>query len=922
MMAESAYPSQWETHVVLSDGSPAELRPIRPGDRERLVDFHRRQSAESIYFRFFRHRPELSDKELDYFTQVDYVGRMAFVALVGDRLVGVGRYERLGDSNVAEVAFFIDDDHHGLGIATIMLEYLAAAARSVGLEGFTASVLPENYSMLAVFRRAGFDVSTRFDEGVIEVELGIEITPEASSAIVERRRRARVRSVHPVLAPRSVMLIGASRHAGEVGYELARNLIGAEDAGRGFAGSVALVNQAARIEDGAMIDVLFGQPLIPSIEEAATVLAAAQAEQQAAHVDSGEEPADHRGIDLAIVAVPARETPGVIDRCAAVGVRSLFVVSSGFSEGGAEGQLWEDALTEKALSHGMRLVGPNAFGLANTDPEVRLNALFLPIRPRPGPIAVASDSGPLGAALLNQLSNQLADEHVGVSDYVGIGNQADIDVPDLLDYWARADRTRAVVLYLEDLGERAELIEAVGSITPHKPVVMIAPGDAILAQALHQRGALLVEDVGQLADQAMLAVLQPIPKGRRVAIVSNTASVARLTAAACSRNGLEIVKPQSTSDGSDADSFLVGNLDTVSLEPHSEIDVYERTIVAAAVSDEVDSLILALAPTALLPPEKLRRLLDRINRAIDKPIVAVALVGRELVSSDRLPTFTFPEKAAQALGRWARHGSWQTAHLASAEVESSEPASSGEASAPSDRVAFQLEASLGDADGVTLGLADPTMPAWLDLLALPVADFEVGTSLASTERAATSVGYPVVLKAGHLTKRAPGESGGAALDLYGPVPLRGAYERMTDLYGPAMDRAVVQKLVVADHVIRIDLVQQADVGAFVSVGFGGWWLRSSQAVAQHLVSLPGALGQSDAEAMAAEIVDAVAGQPSMIGPIAELIGLVGAAPDVAPEVSFLSLNPIFVTAEKATVIDVYLRLRRLEHHPLSEVRHL
>jgi RimJ/RimL family protein N-acetyltransferase len=191
----SDYPSQWETHAVLKDGSTVELRPIKASDRDALEAFHGRQSQESIYFRFFRYRPELSDRELDYFTQVDYRDRMAFVAVLGQELVAVARYEKWQDRNTAEVAFFVDDGHHGKGLATLMLEFLAAAARDRGLTGFNATVLPENYRMLAVFRSAGFDVSTRFTDGHIEVELSIEVTAETSMAIADRQRLATARSV-------------------------------------------------------------------------------------------------------------------------------------------------------------------------------------------------------------------------------------------------------------------------------------------------------------------------------------------------------------------------------------------------------------------------------------------------------------------------------------------------------------------------------------------------------------------------------------------------------------------------------------------------------------------------------------------------------------------------------------------------------
>ena len=223
--SDPPYPKEWETDALLSDGSTVRIRPISPGDRELLVDFHGRQSPQSIYFRYFSPHPRLSDKELDHLTTLDYRTRMAFVAVVADRLVGVARYEGWSTDRAvaltaaldagaldAEVSFFVDDGFQGRGLGTLMLEYLAAAGRYHGISGFVAHVLPENYGMLRVFRRAGFAVRTGFEEGVIKVALGIDVTAEASAAIDARERAAQAKSIARILEPSSVAVIGAGRH--------------------------------------------------------------------------------------------------------------------------------------------------------------------------------------------------------------------------------------------------------------------------------------------------------------------------------------------------------------------------------------------------------------------------------------------------------------------------------------------------------------------------------------------------------------------------------------------------------------------------------------------------------------------------------------------------------------------------------------
>ena len=283
--------------MVLRDGSTAEIRPIRPTDRDAIVHFHSQQSQESIYFRYFRFRPQLSNAELDHFTQVDYADRMAFVAMQGAELVAVARYEKLGERPVAEVAFFVHDDHHGKGLGTLMLEYLAAAGRHRGLDGFEASVLPENYRMLGVFRSAGFEVSTRFDDGAIAVELGIDITPETSLAMADRQRSAAARSVARILAARTVAVIGASRQPGTVGHELVRQLLSGRQAavdGDGDGdGEEASPDSLRVLAVNPNADEILGLACHDSIADAAATM----------EPEPGADEAETPGIDLAIIAV-------------------------------------------------------------------------------------------------------------------------------------------------------------------------------------------------------------------------------------------------------------------------------------------------------------------------------------------------------------------------------------------------------------------------------------------------------------------------------------------------------------------------------------------------------------------------------------------------------------------------------------------
>ncbi|MEZ5343178.1 MAG: GNAT family N-acetyltransferase [Acidimicrobiales bacterium] len=310
-MSDATYPSELETVAVLRDGVPVLLRPIRPDDAEQLGVFHSKQSPESIYFRFFRHRPELSDSELEYFTNIDYDRRMAFVAVQGDEIVAVSRYEAYKDRNEAEVAFFVDDANHGRGLATLMLEYLAAHGRRRRFDNFTATVLPENYRMLNVFRRAGFEVKTKFDEGVIDVRLGIDVTPETSAVISARDRQARAASVARILKPASLAVVGVGRRESSIGRQLLKRIVSA-----GFVGTAYAVRPVDAGDDWRSVEGSLSMSSLAEIEGM---------------------------VDLVIVAVAADAVEGVVQAAVEAKAGSLLIVSSGFADAGPAGREARDA---------------------------------------------------------------------------------------------------------------------------------------------------------------------------------------------------------------------------------------------------------------------------------------------------------------------------------------------------------------------------------------------------------------------------------------------------------------------------------------------------------------------------------------------------------------------------------------------------
>ncbi len=895
---QTDYPAHWETHAVLKDGSTVEIRPIRADDRSALDAFHNRQSRESIYFRFFRYRPELSDKELDYFTQVDYRDRMAFVALLGQEIVAVARYEKWKDRSSAEVAFFVDDDHHGKGIGTLMLEYLAAAGRDRGLSGFTASVLAENYRMLAVFRSAGFEVSTRFADGVIEVDLGIELTAETTTLIADRQRQSTARSVARILEPSSVAVIGASRHPGSVGFELVRNLVAAAGGPAPASRRIFAINPN--------IDEVNGLDTYPTIAAATDALrSAAAGDGSDGAAEDGDRPPET--IDLAVVAVRAELVQDVVSQCATAGVQGLLVVSSGFSEVDEVGRDLERQLVDLARDNGMRLIGPNAFGLLNTDQERNLSAVFHRIPVTAGTVALASQSGPLGAAVLERMRAT----GLGVSTFVGIGNRADVSVNDLLDYWDLDQRTDVILLYVENFGNLQNFSTVARRTSGAKPIITITPSSDDLTELLQQAGVILVDEVSQLAEQALLAATQPAARGNRVAIVSNAASLARLASAACRRNGLEAVVPASVAEAASGDSILIGDLDTVSLMPSGDPDDYERYVVAAAVSDEVDLVLIALAPTAYLTIGQLQGLLDRINRSIDKPVAAIGLVDAEALQVDNLPIFTFPEEAAQVLGRHARWGQWRAARQRTTPLASVE--SAAEVTVVDELLAGRQESRLN--------MASPDLGRLLEELEIPLAPFGTAHDADELVAVAERIGFPVVIKASNLPNRSLGESGGAAIDLHNREALLAAYQRMSEQLGVAMKTAVVQRMVSAANIVRLELLQEPPFGSMISIGLGGSGFQRAAPVARRFLPID--------RSVAVELVDALVADGSMPAvdaassdALADLIVGLGDAAARTADLARVSLNPVLLAGADTVPTDAEVVLKRRTTDVLDGVRHI
>ncbi|WP_327352927.1 bifunctional acetate--CoA ligase family protein/GNAT family N-acetyltransferase [Streptomyces sp. NBC_01304] len=910
------YPAHWEADIVLRDGGTARIRPITAADADRLVSFYEQVSDESKYYRFFAPYPRLSAKDVHRFTHHDFVDRVGLAVTIGGEFIATVRYDRIdatgraasAPADEAEVAFLVQDAHQGRGVASALLEHIAAVARERSIRRFAAEVLPANNKMIKVFRDAGYEQKRTFEDGVVRLEFDLEPTDESLAVQRAREQRAEARSAQRLLAPGSVAVIGVGRSPGGVGRAVLQNLVTC-----GFTGRLYAVN-AAFAEDQAALEG--GVPAHRSVAEIAS-----------------DEP-----VDLAIVAVPAARVPEAVAACGERGVRGLVVLSAGYAESGPEGLVRQRELVRQARSYGMRLIGPNAFGIINTSPDVRLGASLAPAMPRAGRIGLFTQSGAIGIALLAGLTRRGA----GLSTFVSAGNRADVSGNDLLQYWYDDPDTDVALMYLESIGNPRKFTRLARRTGTVKPVVVVqgarhsgaAPtGHAVQATRiphetvsalLRQAGVIRVDTVTELVDAGLLLAGQPLPAGPRIAILGNSESLGLLTYDACLAQGLRPLQPRDLTTAATPDDFRAALTATLA-------DGACDAVVVTAIpwvkesgtmgTPEGEALATALREAAAIAPAKPVAVVQVELGSLAEALSAATRTGprrvphpepdplpatpAEPLPGTAIPTYPAAERAARALGEAVKYAQWRREAADPGKVPEFDDIDEKGAA---DRITALLEAA-GHPRGLELAHADahdllkrygidvhPTYPA-------PDPDEAV--------RAADALGYPVALKttAPHLRHRA--DLGGVRLDLANEEQLRAAYGELTETFGkPEELRPVVQAMVPrgVDTVVRSVIDPAA--GAVLSFGLAGAPSELLGDTAHRLVPA------TDRDA--ASLIRAIRTAPLLFGwrgsapvdtrALEELLLRVSRLVDDHPEVVAVALEPVIVAQQGLSVLSASVRL--------------
>ncbi|MGV9308342.1 MULTISPECIES: bifunctional acetate--CoA ligase family protein/GNAT family N-acetyltransferase [unclassified Nonomuraea] len=886
-MEATQYPSHWEADVVLADGGTAHVRPIRPADADRLRAFYSRLSAESIYFRYFGPRPKLSDREVAFFTNVDYVDRVALIATIGTEMVAVVRYDRVGPAE-AEVAFLVEDAHQGRGVASVMLEHLAATARERGIETFIADVLPANMRMTGLLRQVGYTAQSRFADGVVRMTLDLTPTETSAEVTASREHRAEARSIARLLTPGSVAVIGASREPGGVGQTVLRNLLAAD-----FTGPVYPVHREVR--------AVAGVRAYPSVKD----------------ID-GE-------VDLAVLAVPADSVIDVVKECAEKGVRGLVVVSSGFGETGPKGRARQDELARIARAYGLRVVGPNCLGIANTDPSVRLNATLAATVPGRGRVGFFSQSGALGTALLQRV----AQRGIGISSFVSAGNRADVSGNDLLQYWEEDEATEVILLYLESLGNPRKFTRLARRISRSKPIVAVKSGgttqgvpighsasalrlqDSALSSLFEQAGVIRVDDLIQLFDVGQLLACQPLPAGPRVGLVTNSDALGLLAVDACVSAELEPRPPVNLGAAAGAAEF--------------------GTALAGVLADpDVDAAVVIYMPPIPGDATSVAAELVRVSREVGKPVLATfeGQLGMPpelrtdpsaLPERGSVPSYAAPEEAVRALAHVVRYALWRKQpqgappeldHLDTAAARalvtdaltSRSPEPEPARQDTPDPSADRLDAGPVEIDATGL-LACYGLTVWpAEVVATPDA------AVAAAER----LGWPVVLKA--ADPEAAKRAGTVRLGLTSAAAVRQAYADLAGQLGADVVLAVQRMAPQPAVPTVVNVREDPAFGPVVSFGLGEVTARLLQDRGHRLAPLTGedAAGLVRSPRAAPLLFGEYGYPPVAVGALEELLVRVGRLANDLPEVSRLDLDPVLVGESEVVVLGARAVLRSPE----------
>jgi acetyl coenzyme A synthetase (ADP forming)-like protein len=884
---ENKYPEDSSGKAVLKDGSAILFRPIKQEDAAEWLDFYNRLSERSKYLRFHRSPPRLTMEDAARYCIVDYVNQFAYVAEAiedkNKRIVAVGRYTRLPDNRkTAEIAFIIHETYQVKGIGTKLIEWLATTARKNDIDTFEAYVLPENTMMLSVFQGYGFHMKQVLENNVYHITFPLTRTPEVVRKKDERAAQATIQSLEKILKPRSVAVIGATNKPGAIGQLVFQSMLHS-----GFSGVVYPIS--------------VNYDAVMSVKAYRSVLNV---------------PGD---VDLAVIAVPSAQVLTVLDECGRKKVKGIIVISDGFREKGDEGAALERRLVETAFGYGMRVVGPNCMGIINTDPRVKLNATFSLINPEPGSISFISQSGALGLGILEYAQSL----NIGFSSFVSVGNRSDVASTDLMQYWEKDAATKVILLYLESF-DNPEIFSRVSRrISATKPILAVKGGstpegsratrshtgaiatpDTVSDALLREAGIVMVDSIGELFESAILLANQPVPSGRRVAILTNGGGPGILAADACAHNGLKV--PELAAETLAKIQSVVRRdiriSNPVDLTAGVSPEEFEATLRILAEDPGFDAMMTIYVPPAGLDVTAIENAVGRASTLVrqkNKPLM-VCFVGMtaakgKIMEGNFVPYYIFPENAAAALTNAVKYYELKTKPAGIIPVFENVRREEGR----------QLVQKLLQ--------SSPQRPLWMSSDDINDLFDYYGIKFAHTRMAATpedtgviagKIGFPVVVKLASSTITHKTDVGGVILDVNSPDEAQKAFTEIKNRLAKIgrdneMQGVTVQRMVTEGVEVIVGVTEDKQLGHIVMFGLGGIYAELIKDTALRLHPLT--------DVKAAELIDSVKMSQLLKGyrgmaaydvrSLQELLLRISALVEDIPEITEMDLNPVKVQSD-------------------------
>lgn len=887
--------------LILRDGTTATIRPSRPDDRDALNAFFSQLSPESKRRRFFAvTNPGMSVIDAMCGSSDPY-SRLTLLVIRTLReipsIIAAGSY-LAKDANTAEVAFAVDDEFQGKGLGSLLLERLALLAVRHGFTRFWALTQVDNQPMLETFERSGFSLEKKWDSGCVEIDLSVKPT-EASVVRSEIRDRLfTVTSLRAFFQPRSVAVIGASRDPQSIGHRILKAL-----AVNQFTGRIYAVNPKA-----AEIESIKSYPSARDLPER---------------------------VDLAIIVVSRDAVLGIVDDCAVRDIRALVVITAGFAEVGAEGRDLQRKLLEKVRGYGMRMVGPNCLGLLNADPRIRLNASFSPIFPPAGSVAMSSQSGALGLAALAHAGRR----GLGLSTFVSVGNKADVSSNDLLQYWEEDANTAVILLYLESFGNPRRFARIARRVSRSKPIVAVKAGrtaagrraagshtaalaasDVAVEALFRQTGVIRAETLEEMFDLAALLGSQPLPSGRRVAIVTNVGGPAILCADACEAGGLSV--PELSENTKARLQKILPNTASVTnpvdMIASATPDQYRQTVETILADGEIDSLIVIWIPIGFSSQGEVTSAIcqgvasGRAAGGQAKPVLTCLMVEegnpKPLICNERIPSYAFPEAPGRVLAKIAAYSDWRRQPLGMVidfDDTAPEKASAVCRKALSERGPGWLSAE--------------EIRSVLKYFGLPIPSGGVVKTADQAAEVARKIGFPVALKLASHEIIHKTEIGGVQLNLADAGAVKQAFDKIhrrlvEEGKLASIAGVLVQPMISGGVEVMVGVTDDPLFGPLIAFGLGGIHVEILRDVCFRVTPL------TDREAMdmvreirGYRLLEGYRGHPAAdIEAIQEVLLRVSRLVEEVPEIGELDLNPIFALppGQGCCIVDARICIQR------------